>query len=311
VLGPSTGEFFEHRQLRQDPRYKATRDTSYANELGDFCQQGIGSGTTPDSKWVAGTNTFFIIDYQDIPAHKRKEICHTMVVCEVRPDKDDPDCTRITIGGNCICYPGDVGTNTASFELFKLLLNSVLSCKGARFSTIDLKNFYLDTPMPDPEYVCIKISNILGEFIEEYKLVGSDRDGWIYFEICQGCYGLPQAGILANDLLRSCPLAEGYYEAESTPGLWHHKWCPIQFCLNVDDFGVEYVGIEHFNHLLDLLKKFHGVQYNMAGDKFAGIDIKWDYEKRQCRISMPGYIENLLIKFKHPRPSKPHLFTYK
>ncbi len=47
-----------------------------------------------------------------------------MVVCEVRPDKDDPDCTRITIGGNCICYPGEVGANTASLELIKLLLNS-------------------------------------------------------------------------------------------------------------------------------------------------------------------------------------------
>jgi hypothetical protein len=45
-------------------------------------------------------------------------------------------------------------------------------------------------------------------------------------------------------------LAEGYYEAESTPGLWRHKWRPIQFCLIVDDFGVEYVGIEHFDHLL-------------------------------------------------------------
>jgi hypothetical protein len=64
-----------------------------------------------------------------------------MVVCEVRPDKDDPDCTRITIRGNHICFPGDVGTNTVSLELFKLLLNSVLTCKGARFSTIDLKNF--------------------------------------------------------------------------------------------------------------------------------------------------------------------------
>ncbi len=59
--------------------------------------------------------------------HKRKEVCHTMVVCEVRPDKDDPDRTRITICGNCICFPGDVSTNTASLELVKLLLNSVLS----------------------------------------------------------------------------------------------------------------------------------------------------------------------------------------
>ena len=76
-----------------------------------------------------------------------------MVVCEVRPDKDDPDCIRITIGGNHICFPGDVGTNTASLELFKLMLNSALSCKGAHFSTIDLNFFYLDAPMPDPEYV--------------------------------------------------------------------------------------------------------------------------------------------------------------
>jgi hypothetical protein len=49
----------------------------------------------------------------------------------------------------------------------------------------------------------------------------------------------------------------------------------------------------------------------MAGDKFAGIDIKWDYANRCCRISMLGYIEIILIKFKHPRPSKPRLSPYK
>jgi len=73
----------------------------------------------------------FLIAYHDIPAHKQKEICHTMVVCEVRPDKDNSDRTCITIGGSRICYPGDVGTNTVSLELVKLLLNSVLSRKGA------------------------------------------------------------------------------------------------------------------------------------------------------------------------------------
>ncbi len=93
-----------------------------------------------------------------------------MVVRKVCPEKDDPDCTRITIGGNHICFLGDMGTNTASLKLVKLPLNSVLSCPGARFSSIDLKNFYLDTPMPDPEYVCIKIADILVEFIEEYIL---------------------------------------------------------------------------------------------------------------------------------------------
>ena len=58
VLDPATGEFLEHRQLRRDPRYKATWDTSYANELGRLCQ-GIGAGSTPSTQRVSGTNTFF------------------------------------------------------------------------------------------------------------------------------------------------------------------------------------------------------------------------------------------------------------
>jgi hypothetical protein len=56
-------------------------------------------------------------------------------------------------------------------------------------------------PMPKPEYVCIKILDIPQEFIDKYNLTGLYHDGWIYFKIGQGCYGLPQAGILAKDLL--------------------------------------------------------------------------------------------------------------
>jgi hypothetical protein len=227
ALNPATGESLEHCQLHCDPRYKTICDNLYANELGPLCQ-GIGSGDAPGAKCVAGTNTFFLIDYQDILSHKKKEICHTMVVCEVRPKKDDPDRTQITIGGNPICYPGDVGTNTALLELIKLLLNSVLAQKGARLSSIGLKNFYLDTPMPNPKYVCIKITNIPKRFIEESKLAGRDRDGWIYFKILQGCYGLSQAGILTNYLLCSHLVAKGFYEEALTPGLWCHKWLPIQ-----------------------------------------------------------------------------------
>jgi hypothetical protein len=148
---------------------KATWDTSYANEIGRLCQD-IGTGPSPNTKWVAGINTFFLINYHDILCHKRKEICHTLVVCQVHPEKDDPDCTRITIGGSHICFPGNVGTNIASLELVKLLLNSVLSCPGALLSSINLKNFYLDTPMPESKYIRIRITDIPVEFIEEYNL---------------------------------------------------------------------------------------------------------------------------------------------
>jgi hypothetical protein len=56
----------------------------------------------------------------------------------------------------------------------------------------------------------------------------------------------PQAGILANNLLWSCLEANGFYEAASTPGLGRHKWRPIQFCLIINEFGIKYVGLEHF-----------------------------------------------------------------
>ncbi len=48
----------------------------------------------------------------------------------------------------------------------------------------------------------------------------------------------------------------------------------------------------------------------MSGEKFAGINITWDYVNKRCRICMQGYIENLLIKFNHPRPPKRWLSPY-
>ena len=58
-------------------------------------------------------------------------------------------------------------------------------------------------------------------------------------EIIRGMYGLPQAGILANQLLRKRLKPHGYFEVEHTPGLWKHETLPIQFTLVVDNFGVK------------------------------------------------------------------------
>jgi hypothetical protein len=49
----------------------------------------------------------------------------------------------------------------------------------------------------------------------------------------------------------------------------------------------------------------------MAKDKLTGIAIRWDYPCKRCLLSMPGYIDNLLIKFKHPCPHKPQFSPYK
>ena len=51
----------------------------------------------------------------------------------------------------------------------------------------------------------------------------------------------------------------GYYECETTPGLWHHQCLPITFVLLVDNFGVEYVRECHTRHLQMELEENHKI----------------------------------------------------
>ena len=88
----------------------------------------------------------------------------------MRPGKKDPNQTIITVCGRNVCYPGDVGTNTASLEVFKLIINSVLSIAGAKYVCFDIERIYLSTPLDRLEYVKIKLSKIPQEFIAEYNL---------------------------------------------------------------------------------------------------------------------------------------------
>ena len=311
VLDAATGRSLEHRQLRRHPTYKQVWDTSYANELGRLCQ-GIGTSTAkPNEQRVPGSNTFHPIRYTDIPYDRRQDVTYTRVVCEVRPHKSEPNRTRITIGGNRICYPGDTGTKTGSIELVKTLLNSVVSRKDARFACFDISNFYLGTPLDRPEFVRIKLADIPDEFIQEYDLTTYAHDGWIYFKITKGVYGLKQAGKLANDLLTERLAAHGYYQCATTPGLWRHKWRPIMFVLIVDDFGIEYCDRRHAEHLLTALQETYKVTTDWTGTKFAGIDIAWDYKLRTCRLTMNAYIADVLLKYGHTKLAKPQHAPHK
>ena len=71
----------------------------------------------------------------------------------------------------------------------------------------------------------IPITQIPNEIIAEYNLQNKvHSDSAVYIEMQKGMYGLPQAGMLANKLLK-CRLAKhGYYEVRRTPGYWHHTW---------------------------------------------------------------------------------------
>ena len=68
-------------------------------------------------------------------------VTYAIFVCDYRPQKEEKEQTRITVGGDKLEYQGEVSTKTAWLTTIKLLINSVISLAGARFMTIDVKNF--------------------------------------------------------------------------------------------------------------------------------------------------------------------------
>ncbi len=110
---------------------------------------------------------------------------------------------------------------TVDMVTVKLHLNSVISTKGTRYCTIDLKDFYLMTPMTRPEYMRMKIKDLPGEFITMYNLTNkATSDDFVYLKIQKEMYGLPQVGILAQELLEKRLNKHGYHQSPITPGLW-------------------------------------------------------------------------------------------
>jgi hypothetical protein len=191
-------------------------------------------------------------------------------------------------------------------------LNSVISTKGARYCTIDIKDFYLNTPMERPEFMRMKITDLPPEFVELYKLNDiADQNGTVYMRIQKGMYGLPQAGILAQKLLEQRLNAHGYRQSQITPGLWKHDTRPISFTLCVDDFGVKYVGREHAEHLKNVLNEHYRCAVDWDGKKYLGImDIDWDHDGRKGHVSMLDYIPEALARFQHKTPRKPQHQPY-
>jgi hypothetical protein len=94
------------------------------------------------------------------------------------------------------------------------------------------------------EYMRIPIKLIPHEIIVQYNLLTLVSDGHVYIEVQKCMYGLPHAGILANQLLARRLAIHGYHQTAFTPGLWQHVTRPIRFTLVLDDFGVQYVGVQ-------------------------------------------------------------------
>ena len=296
IIDETTGEKMEYRDLIKRPELMETWYTSLANELGRLAQ-GIRD--------VKGTDTVDFIQLSEIPMDRRKEITYGRIVVAYKPDKIEQARSRLTVGGNLIWYPFDKSAPTSDLPTIKLLWNSVLSCPGAKYFTMDISNFYLNSPLPRPEYMRLPVKIIPAEIMQHYNLADIAENGWVYMRINKGMYGLPQAGKLANDLLVKRMQTAGYHPCQVTPGLWKHVWRPVVFTLVVDDFGIKFEGDEHANHLKKTLERWYDITVDWKGQKYVGISLEWDYDERTLHTSVPGYVQKSLKKFGHPKPAKP------
>ena len=296
VLDEETGDLLEYRHLLKHPKYRDIWSKSFGTKI---------------RRLATTTKTIAFMSKAMISQNRRKDITYGRIVCDYRSEKKDPHRTRITMGGNLINYPNDCGTPTADLLTVKLMFNSIISTPNCKFMTIDIKDFYLMTPMDWYEYFRMKLELFPPDIIEEYGLRDKvDSDGNVFCKVRRGMYGLPQAGIIAQDLLTKQLHKAGYSQSTVTPGYWQHNWRPISSTLVVDDFGVKYTNKEDVEHLISVLKQDYGIDTDWEGTRYLGLTLDWDYTKRKVHLSMPGYIENVLVCFGHEPPDKPQMQPY-
>jgi hypothetical protein len=284
----------EYMALMKDPRLQPLWTRGFGNECGRLFQ-GIRD--------IPGTNTCFFIKLTNIP--KDRKITYGKIVCDYKLHKMEKERVRLTVDSNKLDYSSDVATSTADITTFKILIDSTLSTEDAAMMMMDIKNYYLGTPLPQFEYMKMLLSRFPEEIVQRYNLNALAVDGWVYIEIRKGMYRLKQAGLLANQLLQTRLAPFGYYPARHTPGLWLHKTRPLYVLLVVDYFAVKYVGKQHADHLRNALLKTYELTTDWAGTVYSCMTLKWDCKHRTCDISMPNYVSNVLSKFQHDAPKHP------
>jgi hypothetical protein len=148
---------------------------------------------------------------------KNQTVTYARVLVDFRPQKADPHCIRITVGGNLINYPGKLSTRTADLTTSKLMWNSVLSTEGAKYMCFDIKNFYLTAPLDHFECMKMPLALFSKWIIKQYDLQKHVLNGFVYLEM--------RRAVWASHKWESSPI--NYFADVSSPmGLTSVLICP-------------------------------------------------------------------------------------
>ena len=228
---------------------------------------------------------------EDKPDHRKASYSNPQ--CSLKPGNIRR--VRETYGGDRSDYEGEVSASAASLDTVNIMLNATISELGARFTTADIKDYFLQSDLEEPEFMWIDVKDIPARTYIKYNVHLYERNGKVMVRIDKGIYGLPQAARLAKHGLDGHLNQHGYFET-STICLYKHVTRPVMFALVVDDFGIKSHGTEHTDHLLNTLRLRYQIKVG-DGSKYLGIELEWDYEKRTVTKSMPKHLAQGLNRF--------------
>jgi hypothetical protein len=260
-------------------------------------ERWLKAGAEEFQRLLTETSTMRFIKWQDRPADRKVSYYNPQVKVKVKLDGSTEYRVRGTYGGNITDYEGPTSAQTADMVSIKILLNSVVSDR-ASFMTMDIKDFYLGTPMDKKEYMRVHLSQIPQETRDLYLNDGLVQNECVLAEVNKGIYGLTQAGILAQEQLFGLLSQNGFHPiSPEAPCVFKHETRDIIFSLVVDDFGVKYKRKEDVRHLAEVLKSKYIVKEDWTGRSYVGFQIDRDEGDGTITISMPGYIDDAIKRF--------------
>ncbi len=144
---------------------------------------------TGNQHGVIGTDAMEPIALTNIPSDCA--ITYGSIVCNYRPLKSEPNRFRLVVGGNKLTYDHETTALAANLLETKLMLNSTISTPGAKFLTLDIKDFFLSSIMTSAEYMKLHIRDIPDDVILQCNLNAlKDNKHYVHFKIKKGMYGL-------------------------------------------------------------------------------------------------------------------------
>ncbi len=185
-----------------------------------------------DTEWdrLLETKTCLAIHLHQQPLDRRGD---TTYYYNSKPkEKYDDNINKVyrirgTAGGGRINYDGPTKANTAALSTIKILLQSVVS-DNAQFMTLDIKDFYLMTPLPRPEYTHVPLRFLSPLILDKHTLHTFIHNNSILMD-------RPNRSRRSHRAARQARLSPDRHHLPLSPR--HER---VTFRLVVDDFGVKF-----------------------------------------------------------------------